>query len=75
MPRIAATQETAAEKKNQQVNATIPTELYNALDEHRWEARIDRFPKLVARALEEYAVNHGLVTVATEESATAEESK
>lgn len=47
--------------KNYQVNATIPGVLYKALDDHRWDARIDRMPKLVAKALKEYGVNHGLI--------------
>lgn len=49
-------------KKNRQVNATISGELYAVLDDHRWTARIDRMPKLVAVALQEYAENHGLLT-------------
>lgn len=55
----------ASDKKNRQVNATIPGELFDALDEYRWTARIDGMTQLTRVALEEYAVNHG-VTVAAE---------
>lgn len=54
----------AADSKatNKQVNGTISGDLFKALDEYRWTVRIDRMPKLVAKALEEYAINHGLMT-------------
>ena len=63
MARNASTETAATEaKKNRQVNATISGELFDVLDNHRWEARIDRMPKLVAVALQEYAENHGLLS-------------
>ena len=56
----AAVPAEAGKKKNQQVNATISGELFDLLDDYRWEIRVDRMPKLVAIALQEYAENHGL---------------
>ena len=66
MARNTPATETAA-LPNRQVNGTISGELFKALDDHRWDARIDRMPKLVALALEEYAVNHGLKVGQAEE--------
>ena len=67
MARNVTTETAATEaKKNRQVNATIPGDLFDALNDHRWEARIDTMPKLVSLALTEYAENHGLLTAPAE---------
>lgn len=65
----------AAEKKNRQVNATIPAELFDALDEHRWSARIDGMTQLTRVALEEYAVNHDVKVAAADEDTAPEAPK
>lgn len=66
MARNTPATETASESKNRQVNATISGELFQVLDDYRWTARIDRMPKLVAVALQEYAENHGLIAAESE---------
>ena len=54
------TNETAETVKNKQVATTISGDLYARLDNHRWNARIEKFSDLQRIALEEYADNHGL---------------
>ena len=54
------TTETVEAPKNRQVATTISGELYARLDNHRWNARIEKFSDLQRIALEEYADNHGL---------------
>ena len=62
------------EKPNTQVNGTIPTPLHNALEDYRWENRIDKFGKIVALALEEFATNHG-ITVKSNAPAKGDSAK
>lgn len=56
-------------KKNKQVNATIPAELFDALEDYRWTAKIDGMTGVVRVALEEYAVNHGVKVGAPDDTA------
>lgn len=51
-------------KPNTQVNGTIPTPLHAALEDYRWENRIDKFGTIVALALQEFASNHGVKVAA-----------
>ena len=60
-PAIETETSAATEQaKNKQVNGTISGDTYEALENYRWENRIDRFGKVVALALEEFVENHGL---------------
>lgn len=46
-------------KKSVQVSASISTELFNALEDYRWEARLEK-TDVLRNALEEFVVNHGI---------------
>lgn len=54
---IATPVETA---KPRQIATTVSADMYEKLDNHRWEARIEKFSDLMRDALDEYIVNHGL---------------
>ena len=43
-----------------QVSAQIPIELYELLEEHRWDVR-KNMAEVVRTAVEEYAQSHGLL--------------
>ena len=47
-------------EKGVQVNATVPKEWDNILEDHRWNVRKTK-TQLVKTAVEEYLVNHGLL--------------
>lgn len=51
---------TPAKPKLVAFTANIPEALGDALEDHRWSAKLTR-PGLVRKALEEYAENHGVV--------------
>ena len=48
--------------RGKQLQATVSTEVYDAYQEHHWEARKDTVD-LVRDALHEFGVNHGFLTV------------
>lgn len=65
-----ATEKTATvERKGQQVSTTIDKNLYDALEDHRWDVRL-KMTDLVRTALEEYAKNHN-VKVKADDAADA----
>ena len=66
---------TKTKTETKQVSALIEKPLYDALWEHRWEAKADRFSDVVKLALSEYAENHGLTKSATETKAAAAPAK
>lgn len=47
-----------AKKSGVHVSATIPTELHEALQEYRWEQKIDKFTDVIRDALENFAVDN-----------------
>jgi hypothetical protein len=48
-------------EKGVQVNATVPKEWDQKLEDHRWSVRMTK-TQVVRKAVEEYMVNHGLLT-------------
>ena len=53
--------------ETKQVSAQIPLTLFNILEDHRWDARLN-MADLVRVAIEEYAAAHGLLGEETEAS-------
>jgi len=47
-------------EKGVQVNATVPKEWDNILEDHRWTVRKTK-TQLVKTAVQEYMINHGLL--------------
>lgn len=54
---------TAAKPKGVQVHATIDAELFNKLEDHRWNVRLNMVD-VVKLALTQYAEREGLLTEA-----------
>lgn len=57
-------------EKGVQVNATVPKEWDNILEDHRWTVRKTK-TQLVKTAVEEYMKNHGLLPADPEPQADA----
>jgi hypothetical protein len=56
---------TVPARKGVQVHATIPADLFDKLEDHRWSVRLDMV-SLVKLALTQYAKREGLLTEAAE---------
>lgn len=71
MARNQATETTAtASAKGRQLQATVPLDVYNAFDEHHWEAKKETVD-CVREALIDYGVKHGFLTVDEDGKASA----
>lgn len=57
-------------EKGVQVNATVPKEWDQKLEDHRWSVRMTK-TQVVRTAVEEYMRNHGLLTDPVEGDETA----
>ena len=54
-------------EKGVQVNATVPKEWDQKLEDHRWSVRMTK-TQVVRTAVEEYMRNHGLLDTPTTQS-------
>lgn len=45
-------------EKGRLVQATVPVEVYETLNDYRFANRVDKFSEVVTRALVEFAENH-----------------
>lgn len=68
---MARTPKTEAARKSVQMSTSIDPDLFDALDDYRWANKLEK-TDVMRLALQEFAVNHGIKVVATEDSPAGE---
>ncbi len=56
-------------RKSAQVSTTVPGEVFDALEDHRWEAR-KKMTEIVFEAVQDYMAKHNIVVKGNEAPAT-----
>lgn len=50
----------ATERKNKQISTTLAPEKFQALEDYRWDNRVNKIGDVLTAAVEEFIVNHQL---------------